>query len=133
MCSNRAATRVNILKAREKRHEGNARICSDFASFRKLQQSIVPLLHGGGQGFDSPRLHFQESPICRNNRVMRKGLSGDTAPVDTNPLRERILHSLRGMFPHAGNDVRIGIEGDRNAGVSEELLDVLRVHVLRQE
>ena len=41
------------------------RFCSDFARFRKLQQSIVPLLHGGGQGFDSPRLHFDKSSICR--------------------------------------------------------------------
>ena len=36
LCSNRAATRVNDLKAGEKCHEGNTRFCSAFGSARKL-------------------------------------------------------------------------------------------------
>jgi hypothetical protein len=62
MCSNRVATRVNDLKAWEKRHRGNTRFCSDFANSGKAQQSVAPPLHGGGQGFESPRLHLQK---CR--------------------------------------------------------------------
>jgi hypothetical protein len=65
MCSNRAATRVNLLKARERHYTENVRVCRYFASIRNLQQSIVPPLHGGGQGFDSPRLHFENVVICR--------------------------------------------------------------------
>src|SRR5215208_449789 len=83
-CSNRAATRVNDLKAREKRHEGNARVCSASASFRKLQQSIVPPLYGGGQGFESPRLHSENVLFCRyllGTRVNSGGLRGLKAPV----------------------------------------------------
>src|SRR5215208_411686 len=35
-CSNRAATRTNNLKAREKHHKGNSLICSSFASSGRL-------------------------------------------------------------------------------------------------
>jgi hypothetical protein len=65
VCSNRAATRVNDLKARERRREVNTGFCSGFANSRKLQQSVAPPLHGGGQGFESPRLHLWYVLICR--------------------------------------------------------------------
>ena len=34
-------------------------ICRYFAISRNLWKAIMPPLHGGGQGFESPRLHFQ--------------------------------------------------------------------------
>ena len=34
---------------------------------RNLQQTISPPLHGGGQGFESPRLHFQKMLLFRRN------------------------------------------------------------------
>jgi hypothetical protein len=55
-----AAIRVNLLKRWEKRNRPNTSICSYFASIRKLQQSVAPPLHGGGQGFESPRLHSKK-------------------------------------------------------------------------
>jgi hypothetical protein len=42
LCSNRAATRVNLLKRWEKRNKPNTSICGYFASLGKAQQSIVP-------------------------------------------------------------------------------------------
>ena len=54
-CSNPSKSSESSGKASRK----NMRVCSDFASTRKLQKSIVPPLHGGGQGFESPRLHFR--------------------------------------------------------------------------
>jgi hypothetical protein len=57
VCSNRAATRVNIVKAREKLPRPNASICSNFASYRNLQKTIAPPSHGGGHEFESRRVH----------------------------------------------------------------------------
>jgi hypothetical protein len=53
-----AATRVNLLKTRAKYSRKKIVICRNFASSRNLWQIILPPLHGGGQGFDSPRLYF---------------------------------------------------------------------------
>ena len=53
MCSNRAATRVNDLKAQKRCNTRNMHLCRYFASFGKPQQSMAPLLHGGGRGFES--------------------------------------------------------------------------------
>jgi hypothetical protein len=64
LCSNRAATWVTPLKAREKRLRKNHRFCSYFANSRKVQHSVAPPLHGGGQGFESPRLHFKNTVFC---------------------------------------------------------------------
>ncbi len=55
VCSNRAATRVNILKCREKRYRPNASICRYFVSSRNLQQTITLPSHGRGRWFD-PRI-----------------------------------------------------------------------------
>jgi hypothetical protein len=62
LCSNRAATRVNLLKAQEKHYTDNPLICRHFVSHRNPQQTIEPPLHGGGRGFESHRLH---SKLCR--------------------------------------------------------------------
>src|SRR5215218_2236163 len=56
-CSNRAATWVTPLKAWEKHLHKNHRFCSNFATSRKVQHTVASPLHGGGQGFESPRLH----------------------------------------------------------------------------
>ena len=53
MCSDRAATRVNDLKAQKRCKTRNMHLCRYFVSFGKPQQSMVPLLHGGGRGFES--------------------------------------------------------------------------------
>jgi hypothetical protein len=60
-----AATRVNLPKCQEKRQRRNAAMCRHFASSRTLRQTIRPPLHGGGQGFESPRLHSENQMICR--------------------------------------------------------------------
>jgi hypothetical protein len=64
MCSNRAATWVTLLKAREKQSRKNHRFCSYFANSGKVQQGLAPPLHGGGQGFESPRLHSKISTFA---------------------------------------------------------------------
>ena len=68
-CSNRAATRVNILKVRAKCSWKKIAICRYFAIPRNVQQPIKPPLHGGGQGFESPRLHSENVVICRINEA----------------------------------------------------------------
>src|SRR5215216_7622590 len=45
----------------------NTAFCRNFANSRNLWQSIFPLLHGGGQGFESPRLHSIFAGIYRLN------------------------------------------------------------------
>jgi hypothetical protein len=42
MCSNRAATRVNLLNTREKQYTRNTCVCSYFANSGKAQQSVTP-------------------------------------------------------------------------------------------
>ncbi len=56
-CSNRAATRVILLKGREKRHGTNAHVCSNFASPRNVQQTIALPSHGRGRWFDPSIAH----------------------------------------------------------------------------
>jgi hypothetical protein len=72
LCSNRAATRVNILKCWEKLHRPKICICRGFARPRNLQQTVVPPSHGGGQGFESPRVHLLFVAICRLNAMIER-------------------------------------------------------------
>src|SRR5215208_6404330 len=51
LCSNRAATRVNLLKCREIRQRGNSVICRYSAISRNLQQTILLPSHGRGRWF----------------------------------------------------------------------------------
>src|SRR5215212_8542218 len=65
VCSNRAATRVKDLTARENRDEENTRFYSNFANSGNLQQPILSPFHGGGQGsifytFGSPSTHLMD-------------------------------------------------------------------------
>src|SRR5215212_7074828 len=70
VCSNRAATRANIVKAREKLPRPNASICSNFASYRNLQKTIAPPSHGGGHEFESRQVHsfFDDLQVKRGRR-----------------------------------------------------------------
>jgi hypothetical protein len=43
----------NLSKSLEMLSNASIPTCSDFANSGKTQQSIVPLLHGGGQGYES--------------------------------------------------------------------------------
>ncbi len=69
LCSNRAATRVNLLKSPEKHKRRNTAICSYFANPGMVQQSIVPSSHGGGHEFESRRVHPESSPNTRKNEA----------------------------------------------------------------
>jgi hypothetical protein len=72
LCSNRAATRVNLLKHREERQYRNRPTCTDSANSRNLEQTISAPLHGGGQGFESPRLHYKGAlSICKTTNRER--------------------------------------------------------------
>ncbi len=83
MCSNRAATRVNLLKHQEKQYTRNTLVCSYFAIAGKAQQTIAPPLHGGGQGFESLRLHSWNMPFCRQNSENREDLEFAFGPLYT--------------------------------------------------
>ena len=48
-------------------------------------------------------------------------------------LAERFVHRGRCAAVYAGQNVRIGVERQRDAGVSEKLLDVLGVDVAGEE
>jgi hypothetical protein len=45
----------------------------------------------------------------------------------TGGLRQRSVHRVRETIAHAGQDVRVGVERDRDGGVPEHLLDQLGV------
>jgi hypothetical protein len=60
LCSNRAATRVNILKCWEKCQRRNTAICRHFARSRSLQQTITLHSHSRGRWFDPSIAHSNE-------------------------------------------------------------------------
>ena len=59
VCSNRAATRANLLKCQEKRQYTNTAICRYFASSRNVQQPIVLPSHGRGRWFEPSIAHSE--------------------------------------------------------------------------
>jgi len=61
LCSNRAATRADLLKSREKRHGLIVLICRNFASSRNLQQTIALSSHVRGRWFE-PSIAHSERP-----------------------------------------------------------------------
>src|SRR4028119_1666223 len=71
LCSSRSATRANLLKRREKRNRPNTSICGYFAVAGKAQQTIAPPLHGGGRGFESPRLQPRKGADGRKHQRPR--------------------------------------------------------------
>ena len=48
-------------------------------------------------------------------------------------LGEHILHRGRGLATHAGQHVGVGVEGDGDAGVSQKLLNELRMDVFLEQ
>ena len=81
LCSNRAATRANLLKSREKRHGLNVLICRYFASSRNLQQTIALPSHGRGRWFETSIAHSEKRRSARvfGRRQTRTILSLDIA------------------------------------------------------
>ena len=103
-CSNRAATRANFPKAREKHRTEKMCVCSDFATSGKAQQRVAPPLHGGGQGFESPRLHSQNVVFCSINAGKANGLQLRLAPSDSDVprlLRKGGCHGSRRLIAHS--------------------------------
>ncbi len=62
-----AATRVNLLKDREKCHRQNTSICRRFAISRYCQQTITLPSHGRGRWFE-PSIAHQEIPANDRKR-----------------------------------------------------------------
>ena len=61
--------------------------------------------------------------------------SGPTAPDQAPRLlrfREKRVQSVRRLAPHARNRVGVGVEGERDRGVPEHLLDHLRMRSGRE-
>jgi len=58
LCSNRAATRVNLSKCWEKHWHSNMAICGHFAISRNVQQSIMLPSHGRDRWFETSIAHF---------------------------------------------------------------------------
>ena len=61
VCSNRAATRVNILNTQEKCHTDNMLICRYFESSRNVQQTLVLTSHGRGRWFNPSIAHSKKA------------------------------------------------------------------------
>jgi hypothetical protein len=96
LCSNRAATWTNILKPQEKHQIDNMLICGGFANSRNLQQTFAPPLYGGGQGFESPRLH--------SIKWLKKTLVGDAQHQDGDVVTGGLLLEVQhGLLYTAGN------------------------------
>jgi hypothetical protein len=69
LCSNRAATRVNVLKGREERQFKNMAICRNSASSRNLQQTIALPSHGRGRWFEPSIAHFKSPANGRKSEA----------------------------------------------------------------
>jgi hypothetical protein len=67
LCSNRAATRVNLLNDVEKPQRLNTCICGSFASSGNLQETIILLSHGRGRWFEPSIAHSRKAPLCSIN------------------------------------------------------------------
>jgi hypothetical protein len=81
----------------------------------------VPLtLHGGGQGFESPRLHSKNMPFYSINVDITEGLDSDPVPFDSdaNRLQKGVLHCRSCLISHVRQDVAVGAEGDGYGGVT---------------
>ena len=59
-----ASETVRTLENRIQPTLYKTRFCSYFANYEMVEKNIVPLLHGGGQGFESPRLHFRKAHLA---------------------------------------------------------------------
>ena len=103
LCSNRAATRIILLKTRAKHFQKKSVICRHFASSSNPQQTISPPSHGGGQGFESPRVHSSSPLRQAHNPVHRQGPEWSPSPYYTNRYTNADLTSLC-LIAHARID-----------------------------
>jgi len=55
---------------------------------RKLME--LPL-HGGGQGFESPRLHSRNAVLCKQNARTVKASDLAPAPLDSDALEQGVF------------------------------------------
>ena len=84
VCSNRAATRVNLLKTREKCVRRKTVFCRDFEISRNLQQTIALLSHGRGRWFDPSIAHSGKYRFAGKTQDVCRGweqVSAFSAPV----------------------------------------------------
>jgi hypothetical protein len=71
MWSNRAATRVILLKGGEKRQHKNLAISRCFASSRNPWHNITLHSHGRGRWFEPSIAHSEKILYCREKHGMR--------------------------------------------------------------
>jgi hypothetical protein len=65
VCSNRAATQVNILKSCENNLTRNAAVCRNLAISRNVRKNVALLLQGGGRWFELSIAHCRKVVIYR--------------------------------------------------------------------
>jgi hypothetical protein len=105
LCSNRATTRVNLLKAREKIQHRKSSICGSFASSRKLQQTIVLPSHGRGRCFETSIAHSGKVLFCRtiweaiHRQIFRIGRLYTSSTPTCSIVH--LLHHVRWLFGEA--------------------------------
>src|SRR5919107_4084159 len=78
VCSNRAATQVNILKFCENSLMRNAAVCRNFAIYRNVRNNVALLLQGGGRWFDraaptQEKLRFEGKTASERKGSRRNG------------------------------------------------------------
>ena len=69
-CTSSTPTHANVSEQSRMPLAMNPLFCRRFAISGNLQHIITPLLHAGGQGFESPRLHYLSAlSICKTRIV----------------------------------------------------------------
>ena len=103
LCSNRAATQVNLLKTREKCVRRKTVFCRVFANSSNPQQPIVLPSHGRGRWFEPSIAHSGKTPLCRKNRTVRASLSSVGVPRRSLPADGRLkAQRFRAHLPLRG-------------------------------
>src|SRR5829696_10558630 len=129
MCSNRAATWVNILKTWEERKHENMYICRNFANIGNILQSVMLLLQGGGRWFEPSIAHLETSCKQRYFVGTERGpgvaawpfycnRTATRAEPNSRSGSQRRFHRVSRGILHVGQDVRVGVEGDGYGGVA---------------
>jgi hypothetical protein len=94
VCSNRAATRGNLLKCWDKYQSRNTIVCRYFASSRNLQQTIVLPSHGRGRWFEPSIAHSQNMGICREKATKRRRPGLTSGHFYTSAVKRRAWNEL---------------------------------------
>jgi hypothetical protein len=98
VCSNHAATRVNLLKCWEMRRRRNAAICRNSASSGNVQQTIALPSHGRGRWFDPSIAHSQKALFA--GKTLSKGEHHVQLIASLCSSRDplQVEHRLPGLF-----------------------------------